>query len=143
MVAEHQKTSPRSGGWTGSRLMKQKSCKLEASSFAETITSCLHLFLTLFSNLHASFCSMPESGERHLGYVIYVHLKSEVLYLPSIWENSQTCSENQQMLLLQLHYSLFLEPSSINAFLQVSQPLYLSVIIFQKLVPALFFFLVH
>lgn len=83
------------GGWTGSRLMKWKSCKAEASSSAETITSCLGLFLTLCSNLHASFCSMPESGERHLGYVMYVHLESEVLYLPFTWENSQTCSANQ------------------------------------------------
>ena len=147
MVAEHR-YEPSSGGWkregAGSRFTKWKSCKAEASPSAEGTTSCFGRFGTLRSDLQASFRLM--SGERHIGHVIYVYLKPEDLYLPLTWENSQACPQNPLILPLQLHYSPFLDlitdngfPPSLVTSLSDFSLLYLSIIIFQKFVPAQFF----
>lgn len=117
MVAKHL-YKPSSGGWdregAGPRSTKRKSWKAEARSSAEATASCFGRFLTLCSDLRASFWFM--SGERHIGHDIYVHLKSEDLYLPFTWKNSQACPQNPLILLLQLHGSPFLGLITDNSF---------------------------
>lgn len=99
-MAKNTDNSPHAGGWrregAGSGLQSGdpvglKPVQLQKASFPIWVFS-LHCGQICRIHPHASFWSVPESGERQLRHDILVHLESYDLYLPLTQENSQPFS---------------------------------------------------